>query len=157
MEFSASDEIWCGRLDSGNLDATADLEAACFSLPWSREQLAAAFAQPNYAAFGLRVNGMPAGYISLYHNPDELEILNLAVLPAYRRRGFGKKLLRTALLLGLRLGIGRAVLEVRADNNAALGLYLGLGFTEAGRRPGYYNGEDALVLELPLKPKPESM
>jgi ribosomal-protein-alanine N-acetyltransferase len=38
-------------------------------------------------------------------------------------------------------------LEVRLSNQPARTFYRGLGFTEAGRRPGYYlDGEDALVM-----------
>jgi ribosomal-protein-alanine N-acetyltransferase len=35
-------------------------------------------------------------------------------------------------------GIGRITLDVAEDNIAARRLYEGLGFTEDGRRPGYY-------------------
>ena len=50
-------------------------------------------------------------------------------------------------------------LEVAISNTAARALYTGLGFTEAGRRKGYYARfgtapEDALILRsnLPLSP-----
>jgi ribosomal-protein-alanine N-acetyltransferase len=41
-----------------------------------------------------------------------------------------------------------ATLEVKPSNQAALSLYQKFGFTEAGRRRGYYKdtGEDALIL-----------
>jgi ribosomal-protein-alanine N-acetyltransferase len=43
----------------------------------------------------------------------------------------------------------KAVLEVKASNQVALGLYGGLGFQQVGRRKGYYpDGSDALLLEL---------
>jgi ribosomal-protein-alanine N-acetyltransferase len=45
-----------------------------------------------------------------------------------------------------------ATLEVRASNEAAIGLYESLGFVVKGRRRGYYEreGEDALLMEAPL-------
>jgi ribosomal-protein-alanine N-acetyltransferase len=151
------------RLGRNELDALAALEALCFTSPWSREQLDKAFRLPNFAVFGLRAplpanpgakGGPLAAYISFYHNPDELEILNLAVTPKWRGRGCGARLLRLALRMAARLGIGRAVLEVRSGNVPALALYKGQGFTQLGRRRGYYqdSGEDALLLALALKP-----
>ncbi|MDP3371055.1 MAG: ribosomal-protein-alanine acetyltransferase, partial [Brevundimonas sp.] len=52
-------------------------------------------------------------------------------------------------------GATRLFLEVAEDNMAALALYAGAGFVEAGRRPGYYarphgRPRDALVLALNL-------
>jgi tRNA threonylcarbamoyl adenosine modification protein TsaD len=45
-------------------------------------------------------------------------------------------------------GISRLTLEVRPGNRGALVLYRAAGFTESGRRPGYYTdtGEDALIM-----------
>jgi len=151
------------RLGRNDLDALAAFERLCFTLPWSKEQLAGHLALPNFAAFGLRAplrkNSGAKGdatllaYLSFYHSPDELEILNLAVAPAWRVCGYGARLLRLVLDMGANMGIGRAVLEVRAGNLAALALYKGQGFAQVGRRRGYYrdNGEDALVLELLLR------
>lgn len=47
---------------------------------------------------------------------------------------------------------GQALLEVRASNAPAIALYRErLGFTVVGRRRGYYaQGEDALLMALPL-------
>ena len=150
------------RLSRNELDALAELEKLCFTLPWSREQIAGHFELPNFAAFGLRAppgqsSGAenaagPAAYISFYHSPDELEILNLAVAPEWRGRGCGTRLLRLVLRMAAKKGLRRAVLEVRSGNAPALALYAGQGFTQVGRRRGYYHdsGEDALVLELVL-------
>jgi ribosomal-protein-alanine N-acetyltransferase len=151
------------RLGRNELDALAALEKQCFTLPWSKEQIAGHFGRPNFAVFGLRTppgnfSGAEneaglAAFISFYHSPDELEILNLAVAPEWRRHGCGARLLRLVLRMATQKGIGRAVLEVRSGNVPALALYAGQGFTRAGCRRGYYHdsGEDALVLELVLK------
>jgi ribosomal-protein-alanine N-acetyltransferase len=151
------------RLSRNELDALAALEELCFTSPWSKEQLAKVFGLPNFAAFGLRAprreisgaeNKSPlVAYISLYHTQNELEILNLAVTPDWRGCGCGTRLLRHVLRMAAKMSIGRAVLEVRSGNVPALALYKGHGFTQTGRRRGYYrdSGEDALVLELALR------
>jgi ribosomal-protein-alanine acetyltransferase len=83
---------------------------------------------------------------------DELEILNLAVLPECRRRGFGKRLLERALREGRRQGARRAYLEVRASNSGAIAFYKANGFSISGRRPSYYTEpvEDAFLMERTL-------
>ena len=92
----------------------------------------------------------PAG--PSYAPCGELEILNLAVEPAARRRGCGRRLLLLALQAGRKMGMQKAILEVREGNVPALALYRASGFSETGRRRRYYadTGEDALVLECPL-------
>ena len=148
------------RLAAADAHAVWELERRCFSLPWSEEQCRAAFGQPAFAAFGLWDGPRLAAYISLYlvgasqsYAPcGELEILNLAVERAARRRGCGGRLLRLALQAGRKMGMQKALLEVREHNVAALALYRACGFVQAGRRRRYYadTGEDALVLERPL-------
>ena len=59
---------------------------------------------------------------------------------------------RAALKRAARVGPGRAVLEVRAGNEAAQALYRHFGFEVTGRRRNYYREptEDALVMTLTL-------
>ena len=94
-----------------------------------------------------------AGYICYWILEGELMINNLAVAPAWRRRGIARSLLRHALAESRRLGCAAAYLEVRPSNQAAQALYAAEGFQPYGRRRGYYadTGEDALVLRLDLK------
>ena len=78
------------RLTAGDAAAMQALEAACFSLPWSEEQCRAAFSQQAFVAYGLEEAGVLQGYISLYQAADELEVLNLAVLPVAAARRAAK-------------------------------------------------------------------
>ena len=83
---------------------------------------------------------------------DDADVLLVVVDPAERRTGVGTALVTTLCRTLAALGARRALLEVRAANTAALGLYATLGFTEVARRRSYYrDGEDAVVLarELP--------
>jgi len=66
--------------------------------------------------------------------PGESEILNVAVLPEYRRRGVGRTLLAT----WLGSVQGTVFLEVRASNEAARTFYRSLGFEDFLLRPQYY-------------------
>ena len=79
---------------------------------------------------------------------DEAHVTTFAVLPAYRRRGLGGRLLWTLMELAVELGATVVTLEVRLSNAAARRLYQRFGFRPVGVRPRYYsdNGEDALIM-----------
>ncbi|KXZ48554.1 hypothetical protein GPECTOR_27g725 [Gonium pectorale] len=85
----------------------------------------------------------------------EVSLTNLAVAPAARGVGLGRRMAEELLR---RLGAERfpAVLEVRADNAAAQALYGRLDFEAAGRRRRYYaDGGDSIVMirqPAPLAP-----
>ena len=81
---------------------------------------------------------------------DEGEILNLAVKPSERSGGVGKALVQALLERFGRENVLQVFLEVRESNLGAISFYQGLGFKQAGKRPGYYRNptEAALVLAL---------
>jgi len=89
----------------------------------------------------------PAGFLVARVMADEVEILNLAVAVAYRRRGIARRLIEEALNRSCAQGAQQCWLEVRASNQAALAFYRAVGFEEHSRRPGYYRNpvEDALI------------
>jgi [ribosomal protein S18]-alanine N-acetyltransferase len=92
------------------------------------------------------------GYICFWIVADEVQIFNLAVDIAHRRRGIGKALLLHALKVGYQHRARVAVLEVRRSNDAAQRLYWSLGFQPAGERKNYYSElrEPALLMELEM-------
>ena len=86
---------------------------------------------------------------------DEADILTLAVAPEAQRRGLGRALLLAALDEAARRGAKSMFLEVSVTNEAASALYLSCGFTQVGRRRGYYaGGGDALVMRARLTASP---
>ena len=74
--------------------------------------------------------------------------MNIAVNPAFRRRGIATALLERLFELTDDGGRRGYTLEVRVSNKGAIKLYERLGFTARGKRRGYYtdNREDALVM-----------
>jgi ribosomal-protein-alanine N-acetyltransferase len=82
--------------------------------------------------------------------PPQAELETIAVDTHFQRSGLARGLfaeLAGRLALG---GVTEVILEVRASNQAALGLYRRLGFVETGRRPRYYQApaEDAVLMRL---------
>jgi ribosomal-protein-alanine N-acetyltransferase len=118
---------------------------------WSAQELA------QLETSGVRIwvamqNDELAGAVASREAVGEAEILNLAVAPAWRGRGMGRRLMETALEEAISAGVRRVFLEVRESNAGARRFYLRLGFAEAGRRRGYYQhpAEDALLLSRTL-------
>jgi ribosomal-protein-alanine N-acetyltransferase len=88
------------------------------------------------------------GYAGLIAYDDEAHVATLGVADERQGEGLGARLL-DALLAEADRRAPVVLLEVRAQNAIALGLYRRRGFVEIGRRRGYYqpSGEDALVMK----------
>ena len=89
------------------------------------------------------------GYGGLIAYPDEAHIATLGVTTARQGAGLGARLLDALLAEADRRRVPVVLLEVRADNELAQGLYRRRGFAEIGRRRGYYqpSGADAVVMK----------
>jgi [ribosomal protein S18]-alanine N-acetyltransferase len=140
---------------AADLPRLAELEAAAFAEPWSAGLLASELAQPGslllVAAAGGGGQGPLLGYACFRQAAGEAELLRVAVDPAARRRGLGRRLIAAGLERLRASGVARCHLEVRPANAAALAAYRTLGFTLCGRRRAYYrDGSDALLLQLEL-------
>ena len=83
----------------------------------------------------IEVDGTPAGRLYVARWEDEIRIMDIALLPEYRREGIGTKLLRDLLDEGSRTG-KRVSIHVER-NNSALRLYARLGFTAVADRGVY--------------------
>jgi ribosomal-protein-alanine N-acetyltransferase len=136
--------------DEDDLTAVAELEARCFTNPWTREMLARELANSNAAhVFVLRLGDIRvAAFCACWIVADELHVNTLVVEPTLRRMGLGSRLMRHVMQAAAARGATRATLEVRASNDAALQMYTRLGFTVAAVRRRYYSApeEDALIL-----------
>ena len=87
---------------------------------------------------------------SYYLVAGEVQIVNLAVLPAYRRRGAGRALLTYVRADARTRGCGRILLEYEKGNRAAEALYCSEGFRTVGERRGFYHGTDAVLADLEI-------
>lgn len=134
-----------------HLDAAADAEQRCFSVPWSKEALRLLVSP---IGFGLvaTVNGELAAYGGIMCVADEAQILNVATLPEHRRKGLAKEILSGLYKEAKARGAVTVTLEVRESNGAARDLYISEGFSEIGVRPGYYTNprEAAIIMEKRL-------
>lgn len=145
------------RLEPAHARLASALHATSFPAPWSEADFAQLLAQPGVAGLLWRADA-PQGFILIRAVADEAEILTIAVAPEYRRQGAAIALLDEACRWLQAGGTQRLFLEVAADNTAAVTLYARYGFTQSGRRPGYYArgpGKppvDALLMSLDMNP-----
>lgn len=95
-----------------------------------------------------------AGYVGVLSpaGAQDADIQTLAVNPVFRSQGIGRKLLADAMGIASGRGARQLFLEVRADNEIALGLYRSVGFEDIGVREHYYQpeGVDAVVMKRAL-------
>lgn len=136
-------QIRAARDDEGWI--LAEIEQACFN---DRRWLASDFA--GRSTLLAEVDGKAVGFLVLQDifggagtEPREREVLNLAVLPGYRRQGIARALLEAEMQHA-----AVYYLEVRESNEIARRLYETFGFVEIARRKHYYRApeETAIVM-----------
>lgn len=94
--------------------------------------------------FVYNLNNDVVGFIHIQDFDDEIDIISVVIDEKFRNRGFASKLMDYVV----NYSNGRKIiLEVNGNNKAAIGLYKKYGFKDVGIRKGYYNGEDAIVME----------
>ena len=126
-----------------------EVERASFPVPWPAYAFRQELETNRLARYLVaRAGDEVVAYGGLWMMVDEAHVTTFAVLPAWRRRGIGARLLLALLDLAVELGASVATLEVRLTNREARRLYERFGFRPAGVRPRYYadNAEDALIM-----------
>jgi [ribosomal protein S18]-alanine N-acetyltransferase len=139
----------------GDLRAVYRIAQASFPIPWPLEELRKELSRPFSSLRVLRPapDAGVAAFMNYWRIDAELQIMNVAVAPAHRRRGYGSLLIEELITEAAGQRTSAIVLEVRRSNAVAIHLYQRHGFEGVGIRPRYYsdNGEDALVMRCELR------
>lgn len=97
-----------------------------------------------------RENGELVAFAVMMRAVDEVQLLNISVVPERQRGGLGRRLLEFLCERARQAGMRRVLLEVRPSNSHAIAFYQHFDFVEIGRRRGYYPAtdgrEDAIVM-----------
>ena len=136
------------RMTALHMQAIAEIEKLCFSDPWSLNSICSELSNPLSLWLVALDGDRVVGYVGSQTVLDGADMMNLAVLPQYRKQGIGEALV-THLVQCLReKGAICLALEVRQSNEPAIRLYKKLGFAQVGVRPNYYRNprENALIL-----------
>ena len=135
-------------MNKDHVSQIAQLEAQCFSDPWSEKSVASELENPLSLWLVAEENGQVFGYVGSQTVLDESDMMNVAVDPRFRRQGIARALIETLIAELAKMGSRCLRLEVRVSNESARALYARMGFQQLGLRKNYYHNpkEDALIL-----------
>jgi ribosomal-protein-alanine N-acetyltransferase len=143
------------EMKESDLDRIIAIEKKSFVAPWSKRLFRETLAFP--LSFNLvivkKVDNTVVGYANFYVIGDEAQVLNIAVDPELRKKGYAAALLGHAIETLEAKDVEDFYLEVRPSNTDAQRLYEGFGFKRVGIRKKYYpeTNEDAIVMHLKVE------
>jgi ribosomal-protein-alanine N-acetyltransferase len=135
----------------GDLEKILEIEKASYPEPWTEEAFACEFSKQAanmniFLAGEDQETGALAGFVAGNIITDYVHILNIAVAPAFRKRGLAGAFMARVEHEAVKRGLGALTLEVRDKNESALNLYKKMGYEARGRRPKYYENRDDAIL-----------
>ena len=136
------------RMEKNDVAQVAEIEKACFFHPWSEASLMEYTDRRDAAFCVCEIEGKIVGYAGMYYVFPEGDITNVAILEAYRGKGYATAVLEEMFRIAKSDGIKEYTLEVRTSNHTAIGLYEKFGFKGEGVRKNFYDHpkEDALIM-----------
>ena len=134
-------------MQQADLAAVHQLECASQDDAWSLQHFSDELKNPVASVDLYWCQNELAGFLCSWLIAGELQIQNLATLPAMRRKGVAVRLLQHVIARSRKSGLHSIWLEVRVSNAPAIALYERFGFSANGKRSAYYpDGEDALIM-----------
>jgi ribosomal protein S18 acetylase RimI-like enzyme len=119
---------------------------------WGRERVRSHVLHAESVVLVARHEAAIAGFAIMRYADTEAHLNLLAVDPAHRRRGVGRRLVRWLEETALTAGTFVIGLELREGNAEARAFYAALGYRELARVCGYYQGvETAIRMQRDLR------
>ncbi len=122
-----------------------------FTKAWSEGMFADEIKKEYADYFVAEEKGEVVGYGGIWSIFETAELMRIAVIPEFRGRGIAKDIMTAMIERAKSRGCERMMLEVRKSNISAQELYKKFGFCEIIIRKGYYDGEDAVIMEATFK------
>ncbi len=149
-----NEQVKVRKMTIEDIEPVHAIERESFSSPWTKRAFEQELTENKFAYyFIIELGENIVGYCGLWIVFDDAQITNIAVLPQYRGRNLGEKLLSYVMDYAKELQAEQMTLEVRVSNHIAQALYKKLGFEAVGVRKNYYsdNQEDALLMWVKLQ------
>ncbi len=142
-----TDHLEIRPLRYSDLSQVVAVERRAFPMPWSLAMFVLELSKESGICLAALGEGRLCAYVICSRYDTVWHVMNIAVDPDQRRRGIARALLTELFARADAPGV-QYTLEVRPSNRPAIEMYHGVGFTSAGRRPGYYhdNREDAMIM-----------
>ena len=112
---------------------------------WDTARIAWHIRNPDSVVLAARAGSAIIGFAIMRYGDDTAHLNLLAVAPAHRRRGIGRRLVAWLEDTALTAGTFTIALELRAGNAGARAFYAALGYRELVRVPGYYQGRECAI------------
>jgi [ribosomal protein S18]-alanine N-acetyltransferase len=130
-----------------DLPSVIEIEKLSAITPFAESQFQKELNLSNAHLYVAKIDNKTIGYIDFWHTADEVELINIAVHPDFRKEKVGTRLMDFLVRFVAKQKVSKINLEVRKSNRAAIHLYKQFGFKQVGVREKYYreNGEDALT------------
>jgi ribosomal-protein-alanine N-acetyltransferase len=112
---------------------------------WDASRIGWHIRHPESVVLAARAGSAVAGFAIMRYGDDSAHLNLLAVAPAHRRRGIGRRLMGWLETTAHTAGTFTIGLELRESNTAARAFYAALGYSELGCVPGYYQGVESAI------------
>ncbi|HEY0767736.1 MAG TPA: GNAT family N-acetyltransferase [Steroidobacteraceae bacterium] len=112
---------------------------------WDAPRIASHIRHPDSVVLAARAGAAIVGFAIMRYADDTAHLNLLAVAPAHRRRGIGRRMVAWLEDTALTAGTFKVGLELRAGNDGARAFYAALGYRELARVPGYYQGRECAI------------
>jgi ribosomal-protein-alanine N-acetyltransferase len=143
-------EVTLRKMTLDDLGEILELENELFSPPWSYNSFVAELESDKRSCLVAECQAKIIGYSIGAIFYDEVHIMSIGVTRSFQKSQVATKLMIEMINFAKSNLIDSIVLEVRASNKPAIGLYTKFGFGPVAVRRNYYTKpvEDALVLIL---------
>lgn len=138
------------KLRPEHIKEVHEIEKLSFKDPHTVEMISSAILNPACEFWLLIESEKILGFIEFWIMYEESHIIDIAVHPEFRKKGYGQKLMEFMIEKSRELGAKKVFLEVRPSNQVAINLYKKCGFSESGLRKKYYKDEDAIIMKKDL-------
>ena len=142
--------ITFSKMTTFDLQSIAPILVSEFDDFWNLDVLKSELESPSSYYFVIKNNEEIVGFAGIKVILDEADIMDIVIKKSYRGNGLGKLLMEYLISFARSLKLLSLTLEVREDNYSAIALYTKLGFIKVGLRKNYYDGKNAILMNLPL-------
>lgn len=134
-------------LTKQDVTALTEIDSQAFTKPWSASSFDDELNKDYSYCIAAEDGGITAGYAIIWCIYETAELIRIAVHPKFQNQGIADKLMDSIISGSISKSCKYMLLEVRKSNIAAINLYRKHEFNQISVRRGYYDGEDALIME----------